>query len=455
MADITIKRQIDERYRRYALYVIESRGIPNWYDSLTNVQRILIDNCPSSFNKTLTVVGSAIAAGYHAGDASLISTINKLARPFNCAESVMIGDGFFGSPVSPSAASPRYTSVKISPKIKGIIDKYYHLNKKNDESLYDNLIVDTPFGLASGVVGIAVGYKSTILPRKIEDIADFISGKRKSVNPYFAGFKGTISKHGDHKTWLVEGEIEIDEKEREIRITSLPPLVKFESFLKKINVILTGIDFDFVNNSSDVVEVFVKISHKEDRDVWVGVKEQIEKATKIIFHESLVFVKDKTVVEYERIEDYLLDFKEYGEKINLWNLEWLEVKSNSELNFLRAKLEYLKFMVAKKRKEEEIDEFLSAYKSDKGIINRLDSIKLRNLSNEEIERTVAAIKEEESNLKALKIKRKDQEKIVSSMSFELRGKKIKPAEQLFNDDEENGIQVFTLDEDEPVEESEV
>ena len=83
MADITIKRQIDERYRRYALYVIESRGIPNWYDSLTNVQRILIDNSPSSFNKTLSVVGAAISAGYHSGDASLVSTINRLARPFN------------------------------------------------------------------------------------------------------------------------------------------------------------------------------------------------------------------------------------------------------------------------------------------------------------------------------------------------------------------------------------
>jgi hypothetical protein len=452
MADITIKRQIDERYRRYALYVIESRGIPNWYDSLTNVQRILIDNCPSSFNKTLSVVGAAISAGYHSGDASLVSTINRLARPFNCAEPIMLGDGFFGCPVSPNAASARYTSVKMNPKMRQIVDKYYHLNKKNEEELYDNLVVDLPFGLSAGIMGIAVGYKSTILPRRIEDVHEFFEGKRKNVNPYFKGFTGKISKYGDNKTWLVEGSVKIDEQEREIKVTCLPPLVKFESFLKKVSSMLNGIDFDFVNNSSDEVDVTIKISKREDSDVWAEVKSQIERATKIIVHESIVFIRNKTVIEYERLEDYLLDFKEEVERTKLNHLDWTVIKETSELNFLRAKLEYLKFMVAKKRTDKEIDEFLKKF--DKPIASRLDSIKLRQLSNEEVDRTVVLIKEQEQKLKELIKSQKEQDRIVKSMKFELRGKRIKPAEQLFENEEIDGIEVFEIDQ-EPEEEAEV
>jgi hypothetical protein len=452
MADITIKRQIDERYRRYALYVIESRGIPNWYDSLTNVQRILIDNCPSSFNKTLSVVGAAISAGYHSGDASLVSTINRLARPFNCAEQIMLGDGFFGCPVSPNAASARYTSVKMNPKMRQIVDKYYHLNKKNEEELYDNLVVDLPFGLSAGIMGIAVGYKSTILPRRIEDIHEFFEGKRKNVNPYFKGFTGKISKYGDNKTWLIEGSVKIDEQEREIKVTCLPPLVKFESFLKKVSSMLNGIDFDFVNNSSDEVDVTIKISKREDSDVWTEVKSQIERATKIIVHESIVFIRNKTVIEYERLEDYLLDFKDEVERTKLFHLDWTVIKETSELNFLRAKLEYLKFMVVKKRTDKEIDEFLKKF--DKPIASRLDSIKLRQLSNEEVDRTVVLIKEQEQKLKELIKRQKEQDKLVHAMKFELRGKRIKPAEQLFGNEEIDGIEVFEIDQ-EPEEEPEV
>jgi len=390
-------------------------------------------------------VGSAISAGYHSGDASLVSTINRLARPFNCSEPIMIGDGFFGCPVSPNAASARYTSVKMNPKMKNVVDKYYHLNTKNEESLYDNLVVDLPFGLSAGVMGIAVGYKSTILPRKMEDIQDFFDGKRKSVTPHFRGFTGKISKHGDRKTWLVEGTIVVNDASREIKVTSLPPLVKFESFLKKVSSILEGVDFDFVNNSSEDVDVTVKVSNREDVDVWNEVKTQIEKATKIIVHESIVFVRNKTVIEYENLEDYLLDFKDEIERTKLIHLNWTTIKEKSELEFLKAKLEYLKFMVAKKRTDDEIDEFLTKF--EKPITSRLDSIKLRQLSNEEVERTIELIKIQEQKLKEFIKQEKEQDKLVNSMMFELRGKKIKPAEQLFEHEEVDGIQVFELEEE--------
>lgn len=76
---LPISRQIDVNFRNYALYVLESRGIPNFYDALTNVQRIILQNAPTSFNKTISLVGSCISGGYHHGDCLKGNTHIRLA----------------------------------------------------------------------------------------------------------------------------------------------------------------------------------------------------------------------------------------------------------------------------------------------------------------------------------------------------------------------------------------
>ena len=62
---LPISKFIDTKFRDYAVYVLEQRGIPNFYDALTPVQRFILKNSPTSFAKTLTVVGKAIQDGYH------------------------------------------------------------------------------------------------------------------------------------------------------------------------------------------------------------------------------------------------------------------------------------------------------------------------------------------------------------------------------------------------------
>ena len=66
---LTINDQIDKDYRKYAIYVIQSRGIPNFYDALTPVQRLILENSPSQFKKTVGVIGEVFSTGlYHHGD---------------------------------------------------------------------------------------------------------------------------------------------------------------------------------------------------------------------------------------------------------------------------------------------------------------------------------------------------------------------------------------------------
>lgn len=80
MSTLTISDQINHNYREYALYVLQSRGIPNFYDSLTPVQRIILENSPNSFSKTIGVVGEVIRTGlYHHGDCLDGDTLINLA----------------------------------------------------------------------------------------------------------------------------------------------------------------------------------------------------------------------------------------------------------------------------------------------------------------------------------------------------------------------------------------
>lgn len=80
MSTLTISDQINHQYRAYALYVLQSRGIPNFYDSLTPVQRIILENSPNSFSKTIGVVGEVIRTGlYHHGDCLDGNTLINLA----------------------------------------------------------------------------------------------------------------------------------------------------------------------------------------------------------------------------------------------------------------------------------------------------------------------------------------------------------------------------------------
>jgi DNA gyrase/topoisomerase IV subunit A len=442
-----VTKQINLNFRNYALYVLEHRGIPSFYDSLTNVQRVSLMNAPKTYNKTMTLVGSCISNGYHHGDKSLSGAINKLARPFSCGEQLLLGDGYFGTPVNPDASAPRYTSVKINPVVSNILNDHMVLNKKNDDDQWEWLRTEVPVGLLTMIVGIAVGYKSTVLPRKLEEIEKFLDGKRASLKPYFKNFTGKVSQHHTKKSWLIEGVHTIDEKEKEIHITELPPLMKYDSFIRKLSKYAEGdVEFTLQNDSSDNVDIYLK--YKKGTS-WEDFKARIEKMNKMIVTEGLVFVKDSSVVEYSCIADYLSEFRVHRESVRLEQSRYdLDVHSN-ELEFLKAKLAYLKFMLAKKRKSDEIETFLSSYTSK--IKTRLERILLKDLSQEIVKKTESLIKETEKTIKENKKKIQDLEKSLEKLIKEtpIYSKTVKTSSaDLFGEDEEiDGIEVFIGDEE--------
>lgn len=407
---ISIPDQINQEYRKYALYVIQSRGIPNFYDCITPVQRLILQNAPSNFSKTPGVIGSVFSTGlYHHGDASLSSAISKLARPFGCSEQIMEGDGFFGTPANPRPAGARYTQVKLVPKYRQLLEDYKDLNIRNEEGGYDWLHVTYPIGLSTHIVGIAVGYSSNILPRKFDEVEAYLNGDTtKKLKPYFKGFRGKISKIDSLKSaWLIEGEFMADKGARTIKILSLSPLARYDTFITKLGLILESrpVDYRIENRSKEEVEVTIKLKCTDEQ--FDEVSDRIKKETQKIVTENIVLVKDGVVMEYESIQEYLDQFRVHREEVVYKRMVKDLYYNDREISFQEAKLKFLIFMQGKKRLNDEIVEFLKQF--DSWIRSRLEAIVLVKLSEKEIEETKKKIVELKDLAIELKKNMKEQE----------------------------------------------
>lgn len=453
MSNINISDQINRQYRTYALYVLQSRGIPNFYDGLTPVQRLVLENSPSKFNKTIGLVGEVIKTGlYHHGDSSLAGAISKLARPFGCSYGVLEGDGFFGSPVNPSPSAPRYTSVRINQKIKDIISKNSDLNIKNEEGGHNWIHVEFPVGLLTHVVGIAVGYRSNILPRKMEDVLEYLQGSPKLLKPYFKDFSGKITKWmNEESSWLIESGFDVDKNKKLIRIFDLPPVMRYDSFINKLDDKLDrmGHDYRIENRSQSKCDLIVSFKGMSIETFEETVL-TVSRLTKIIVKEDIIFVKDGNVMDFPSIKDYLDHFKAHLELVKLKRIIKDEQDSSKELAFLEAKLMFLNFMIAKKRNNNEIVDFISQFEN--WISIKLQKIEIIKLSLEHIKQTEENIKEIKKRIIQLKKDIKEQEKNYKNVCKNLekisKTKQTKISNSLFEESQINGIEIFQIEEEE-------
>jgi len=406
---LPISKFIDTKYRDYAVYVLEARGIPSFYDALTPVQRYILKNSPSAYNKSLTVVGKCIQDGYHHGDSSLTGALNKLARPFGSALQILDGYGFFGSEVSPDPAAARYTQVKISSKAYDILNQYKHLTTKEPEGPYDPFWMDVPLGLTTSIVGIAVGYKTTILPRKLEHIKEYMDGKRQSVKPYFEGFNGNVSKYKKlDNAWKLTSIISTEGKK--IQINEIPPILKYKAVLKKLDQLFLKFDgrIRIVNNSNTKVDIGIVYTGNSQEEFDI-LEDFVTKSFTIIVTENPVFIKDDQVLVYESIEQYLDDFKWQRLRLKHKHTEWEKETLRISLEFNECKAMFIKFMLEGKKSDDDITEFLKQF--PKAIRPRLEGLTARKLTKDELKNTIDKIKtlktDLSSKLKELNLAKKE------------------------------------------------
>lgn len=403
-SSLKISNIINSDYRTYVIHSIHYRGIPSWYDSLTIVQRYILNSVTNVYQPTLSVIGKSRAAGYHHGDAALDSAIEKMARKYETGMNLLDGYGFFGNHVTPEASSARYTQVKINPEIKTILTKYECLNYFNEEGYNDLFHVDVPLGLLCGINGIGTAYSSKILPRKLEDIQAYLSGKRKNIAPHFIGYEGNISKLSD-KQWQFEPTVTIDKNS--LILKDIPPTISYDKVNNKLQKYLEEKDYDLINNSQEFIEFQIQFKGRPNMDIACL---EVKSLFTTTFTEVIVLIKDNSVIEYNKVEDYLEDYKIHIDDCLHKKYQYEINFHEKEKSFNEAKLEYLRFMVKQQRSSVEIEAFIGKYPDY--ISHRLDTIKVRHLHTEEIQSTIDAIESEKKIIAEFVKLEKDQKAIV-------------------------------------------
>ena len=193
--NISSPKYIESERRAYSIYVMESRSIISCMDGLkAGGRRSLWTGRNGSKYKTATLAGATVPIHPHADTSG---AINTLAAPYGNNISLFKGDGAFGTRLHPTEyGAARYTSVTVSKFTQDVMFADIEIIPMRDN--YDGSTQEPvhflpliPVALLNPSEGIAVGFASTILPRKLEDLIqtqlNYLSNSTKKLplTPHF------------------------------------------------------------------------------------------------------------------------------------------------------------------------------------------------------------------------------------------------------------------------------
>jgi DNA topoisomerase-2 len=218
------------------------RSIPSLIDGLKPTQRKIIftalNHIKDNSVKQKVAQFSARCAektDYHHGEASMTGTIINMAQNYTGSNNsnLLLPKGQFGSRLhnGSDAASERYIFTNVS-------EITYKLIRKEDSKLLnyiesEGMMIEPefympvlPMILINGSIGIGTGFSTTILPHKLEDVANYIMKKlkNKKINkfkPWYRSFNGTIKEVSKLKYNII-GNYDFYDDKNMINITELP-----------------------------------------------------------------------------------------------------------------------------------------------------------------------------------------------------------------------------------------
>lgn len=271
---------IDKEYREYAMYVLESRAIPSAIDGLKMVHRKLVYSMLNEYagkKVKLADLSGISKLGYHHGEASAASAAVTITADWNNNCPVFTGYGNFGSRLVNDAAAPRYIFASISPDFKKFfVDTEIapdSLDEESPEPQYYLPII--PWVLLNGISGIAVGFKTDILPRSIKDVVNATKAYLKNpkrfleanepIKPSYPHFRGEVIQHSENQ-WKTRGIIDYVGKNF-FNISELPIGFDRETYVTFLNELC---DKDMIKDFEDACsglgfgfKVKVSIAQKE------------------------------------------------------------------------------------------------------------------------------------------------------------------------------------------------
>ena len=182
---VTIEDEMRDSYLEYAMSVIVGRALPDVRDGLKPVHRrvlyamdVLGNDYNKAYKKSARIVGDVIGKYHPHGDTAVYDTIVRMAQPFSMRNTLVDGQGNFGSVDGDSAAAMRYTEIrmaKLSHELLRDLDKEtvdYIENYDGSESEPSVLPTRVPNLLVNGSSGIAVGMATNIPPHNLAEVIE-------------------------------------------------------------------------------------------------------------------------------------------------------------------------------------------------------------------------------------------------------------------------------------------
>src|ERR687890_389300 len=177
-----LEEEMRSSYLDYAMSVIVGRALPDVRDGLKPVHRRVLFSMNENglqpnraYAKSARIVGDVMGKYHPHGDASIYDTLVRMAQDFSLRNTLVDGQGNFGSIDEDPAAAMRYTEARLAPIAREMlrdldadtVDFQPNYDGQNNEPTV--LPARFPNLLVNGSSGIAVGMATNIPPHNLRE----------------------------------------------------------------------------------------------------------------------------------------------------------------------------------------------------------------------------------------------------------------------------------------------
>ena len=285
VALIDIEDEMKKSYLDYAMSVIVSRALPDVRDGLKPVHRRIIYamheggyHHNKAFKKSAHVVGYVMGKYHPHGDGPIYQSMVRMAQHFAMRIPLLFGQGNFGSMDGDSAASMRYTEIKMAKiaheLVQNIEQDTVDFRPTYDASSQEPCVLPATFPnlLVNGTSGIAVGMATNIPPHNFsevieaccllirdpdcddEQIFDIVKGPDFPTGGIICGTNGILSANRTGRGVVViraKTMIEQNNNHESIIVNEIPYQVNKSSLVKKIAYLIANKQIEGITTVRD------------------------------------------------------------------------------------------------------------------------------------------------------------------------------------------------------------
>ncbi len=242
---INVADEMSKSFLDYSMSVIISRALPDARDGLKPSQRRILYAMHNDLSlspskphlKSARIVGDTMGKYHPHGDSAIYTTLVNMAQPWTMRETLIDGQGNFGSVEGDAAAAMRYTEARLthlgSSMMTDLEKETVDLQPTYDETRNEPVVLPAaiPNLLVNGGTGIAVGMATNIPAHNlgevidgtcaridnpqlsIDELKEYIKGPDFAGKCEIRGFKGIDSYfHTGRGSIKMRGTMEVEEK---------------------------------------------------------------------------------------------------------------------------------------------------------------------------------------------------------------------------------------------------